>query len=173
MPDFRRYYLPNALVFITSVTHERQPYFSEPENRALFHHIKAAVQELHPYHLLAHVLMPDHFHWILRMEENSSNYSPVLKSLKWNFSFEYKKIHALNGAVQIWQPRFWDHVIRNEADLERHINYIHYNPVKHGLVQDPLEWADSSFRFWQERGVYPKDWGSASEPDNIAGLFME
>ena len=59
----------------------------------------------------------------------------------------------------VWQRRFWEHTVKDESDLERHFDYIHYNPVKHGLVESPRDWPYSSFHRWVRLGVYPNDWG--------------
>lgn len=61
--------------------------------------------------------------------------------------------------MKFWQKRFWDHIIRDECDFERHLDYIHYNPVKHGLVTKPEDWPHTSFTSWQQKGVYPERWG--------------
>jgi len=80
-----------------------------------------------------------------------------MHSLKSNFTRAYKQEMNYTGHVNFWQKRFWDHVIRNEKDLENHIHYIHYNPVKHSYVYDMGEWKYSSFREWQKLGAYPDD----------------
>ncbi len=64
----------------------------------------------------------------------------------------------------MWQPRYWEHVVRDETDLRRHIEYIHFNPVKHGYVKAPIDWSYSSFHRYVKAGVYPPDWGTA-EPE--------
>ncbi|MCF6283218.1 MAG: hypothetical protein L3J28_13615 [Candidatus Polarisedimenticolaceae bacterium] len=69
----------------------------------------------------------------------------------------------------IWQRRYWEHLIRDDKDLERHIDYIHYNPVKHGLVQQAAEWPYSTLSRYIERGVLPFDWGGAKRDDNGFG----
>jgi putative transposase len=65
---------------------------------------------------------------------------------------------------QVWQNRFWDHILSDQEDLNRHIDYIHYNPVKHGLTDDPLEWEHSSFRVYRSRGFYSDGWGVTDDP---------
>jgi putative transposase len=71
----------------------------------------------------------------------------------------------------IWQRRYWEHVIRNDADLERHVDYIHYNPVKHGHVTRVVDWPYSSFHRYVERGLLAADWGGDIE--DIQGAFGE
>ena len=82
-----------------------------------------------------------------------------MHSLKPNFTKAYKRSHGITDSLRMWQPRFWDHVIRDETDLERHLDYIHYNPVKHGWVKKPEDWPQSSFLDWKERGACPDRWG--------------
>jgi putative transposase len=65
---------------------------------------------------------------------------------------------------RIWQRRFWDHIIRNEADLNRYIDYIHYNPVKHGFAQSPFSYLHTSIHEYQKEGYYQADWGAKETP---------
>jgi putative transposase len=163
--------VPNALVFITTVTHERQAIFSTEENTALLFDTMRSVQAAHTFHLLAYAVLPDHLHLLMKTEP-TDNFSDIMKSIKWNYTFEYKHLHAISTPLTIWQKRFWDHVIRNEEDLARHVDYIHYNPVKHGLVASPALWKHSTFSHWLERGYYSEEWGQ-HEPSHIAGMDPE
>jgi len=70
----------------------------------------------------------------------------------------------------VWQRRFWEHLIRDEADFQNHIEYIHYNPVKHGLVIAPSEWKNSSFHQYVEERIYPLDWGSSYNEPQMGDL---
>ncbi len=167
-----RYYIQNSQIFITVVTTNRLPVFSNKENLALYWKVAKEVKELYPYRLFAYCVLPDHFHWLMQMPENQPNFSKVLQSFKWNYSREYKKLHSIQGSLNLWQRRFWDHVIRDEKDLQSHVDYIHYNPVKHGFVQDPIDWENSTYRFWNEKGMYDSDGGRLSEPmDIVSGDF--
>jgi putative transposase len=80
-----------------------------------------------------------------------------MHSLKPNFTKAYKEMIGLpaSRSLQFWQRRFWDHVIRDTDDFERHLHYIHYNPVKHGYASDPSRWPHSSYAEWERRGLYP------------------
>ena len=95
-----------------------------------------------------------------------------MQSIKWNFTRNYKESKGISDTVSLWQNRFWDHVIRDEADLSRHIDYIHYNPVKHGYVDAPEKWQYSTFAFWLQRGFYERGWGQV-EPPGIADMEAE
>jgi len=91
-----------------------------------------------------------------------------MHSLKPNFTKAYKRQLGIAGSMKFWQKRFWDHVIRDETDLERHLDHIHYNPVKHGLVSKPEMWPQSSYDAWKARGAYPDGWGWV-EPQSVSG----
>ena len=173
MPNFRRYYLPNAVIFITCVTHNRIPFLRDEANFQLFWETLRRIQEIHPFDLLAFVIMPDHFHWLVSLPEETPNFSKIMQSIKWNFTINYKKAHNISSPVTLWQSRFWDHIIRDEHDLQNHIDYIHWNPVKHGFVRYPEEWGQSSFEKWADQGYYPPGWGKAGEPHHITGMILE
>ncbi len=173
MPNFRRYYIPGAIIFITGVTHHRLPYLRKEADVALFFDTLRRVQQIHPFHLLAYVILPDHFHWLMQVENESGNFSDVMHSIKRNFTLNYKKAHDMTRSLTLWQARFWDHVIRNEADLEKHFDYIHWNPVKHGFVQYPEEWPYSTYRHWLDLDYYKPEWGRKEEPANIKDMNFE
>jgi putative transposase len=151
--NIRRYYFPDQIVFITQIVKDRKPLFNNPENINLFRQVLKNVKECHPFSMLAYVFLPDHFH-ILIQPTGQSNFSQILHSIKRNFTWEYKQQSGISEPLKIWQKRFWDHVIRNERDLENHLNYIHYNPIKHGYVRDMSAWDNSSYSIWQDRGLY-------------------
>ena len=72
------------------------------------------------------------------------------------------------GEYSLWQRRFWEHTIRDENDYARHIEYIHYNPVKHGLVNRVSDWPHSSFHRYVRSGIFPQDWGGTVEPEAMS-----
>jgi putative transposase len=173
MPNFRRYYIPNAIVFITGVTRDRVPYLEPEDNIELFWETMRHVQEVHPFHLLAYVILPDHFHWLMRVDDESGDFSVVLHSVKRNFTLNFKKAHGIAAPVSLWQKRFWDHVIRGEEDLNNHFDYIHWNPVKHGYVRRPEDWSHSMYLYWLECGYYQPGWGHEGEPSDILDMDLE
>ena len=173
MPNFRRYYIPDAIVFITGVTYDRVPYLKPADDVELFWDTLRRVQEIHPFNLLAYVILPDHFHWLMRVDDESGNFSKVLHSIKRNYTLNFKRAHGITASFNLWQGRFWDHVIRDEPDLINHFDYIHWNPVKHGYVQRPEDWAQSTYLHWLRRGYYELGWGHSSEPLNTVGMRFE
>ncbi|MCX6037992.1 MAG: transposase [Chloroflexi bacterium] len=165
--NFRRYYIPGTAVFITQVVEGRRLAFRDQKSVALLRIILHKVQELHPFTMLGYVFLPDHFHMIIQ-PTGESNFSQIMHSLKPNFTKAYKKAIGISSSqnLKFWQKRFWDHVIRDDRDLENHLHYIHYNPVKHGLITDPRAWLNSSYIEWEKRGLYPEPF-AWEEPKNI------
>jgi len=164
--NFRRYYVPNAIIFITQVVQDRVPVFRDQAHLELLLSTLRCVKELHPFSMLGYVFMPDHFHLLIKPTEDS-NFSQIMHSLKPNFTKAYKRSIGVTGSMKFWQKRFWEHTIRDEMDFGCHLDYIHYNPVKHQLVTKPEDWTYSSFLAWKERGVYPDGWGW-SVPSSVA-----
>ncbi len=162
----RRWYVPNAIYFIVAVTRDRQPVFSHDANVALLRATMRRVKVLHPFTMLAYAIMPDHLHLLLFVPE-TSNISAIMQSIEWNYTRNYKRAHGIQASVHLWQRGFWDHVIRDETDLQRHLDYIHYNPVKHGLVRRPLDYAHTSLADYVRRRWYDPDWGSEGIPSSL------
>ncbi len=127
---------------------------------------------LHPFEMMAYTIMSDHFHWLIKLPQENPNFSKILLSFKGNFTYQYKKIHNISTPLTLWQRRFWDHIIRDEKDFSVHLDYIHWNPVKHGLVKEPDQWSQSSFKSWIKNGYYEPGW-SGEEPASIRGLNFE
>jgi len=172
MSNYRRSFTPGACFFFTVVTHKRINYFSNKSNinllRKAFHYVK----NKHPFAIEAIVVLPDHLHTLWQLPENDSNYS-----LRWRLIKHYVSSHIKTSSnhrreKQVWQRRFWEHEIRNEIDWRNHMDYIHYNPVKHGYVTLAQEWEYSSICKAMEKGWYDKSWGCTS-PSNIDGMELE
>lgn len=105
--------------------------------------------------------MPDYIHTIWTLPENDSDYSNRWRLIKSNFtkSLPFSKKINKKGEKNIWQSRFWEHLIQSQEDYNRHCDYIHYNPVKHGLVESVEKWQFSSFKDFVTMGFYPEGWG--------------
>jgi putative transposase len=163
-------------LFFTVVTYQRQPLFENETARRCLGEVFRITRNKYPFIQQAVCLLPDHIHCIWTLPENDDNYSLRWASIKANFTRLYKDKQddiSLNTSRKkrrekgFWQRRFWDHVIRNEEDLSRHVDYIHYNPVKHGLVNSPSEWKWSSFPNYVERGIYDPDWNPYLKEDSL------
>ncbi|MGB5969561.1 MAG: transposase [Spirulinaceae cyanobacterium] len=169
MPKYRRAYLPGGTFFLTLVTYQRTPLFSQPENIQLLRAALAKTRSEKPFEIIGVVVLPDHLHFLWTLPPGDIAYSNRVSRLKVLFtrSLRGKKYFPQNVSASrrkqresdVWQRRFWEHLIRDELDLERHLDYIHYNPVKHGLASCPHEWEYSSFTRFVERGQYARDWG--------------
>jgi putative transposase len=109
----------------------------------------------------AWVILPDHFHLIV------SSGKEGISSLMHRFKIKYSiRCRYRFGTGQIWQHRFWDRVIRDQNDFNKHIDYIHINPVKHGLVDDPFLYNYSSLHEYHEKGYYELGWGKKPVESN-------
>jgi putative transposase len=126
-----------------------------------------------PFTIDAVCLLPDHIHCIWVLPEEDTNYAIRWKEIKRLFTQGYLKhvgsgearnaSRLRRGEAAIWQRRFWEHTIREESDLNRYPDYIHYNPVKHGLVPSVSAWPWSSFHLYIRMGWYDKEWGQGVE----------
>jgi putative transposase len=167
VPNYRRFDPVGRPVFVTIATYARRPWLADSCHVHLFVDALERVKMLHAYEHLAHVVMPDHVHWLFKPLAGA-NFSDIVGAVKREVTWRFKEGGG-NGFPPYWQYRFCDHVIRDERDLARHLDYIHFNPVKHGLAGSAGEHPHSSFRDWVARGVYDRDWGRA-EPASIRGL---
>jgi putative transposase len=171
MQRYRRDKYPGASYFFTVNTNRRQRVLTTPP---FYNALKSAIKEvktMYPFDIEAFVLLPDHLHCIWRMPESDADYSARWSLIKRKVSQRCREY--LYGSVGIndssekrreiglWQRRFWEHRIRDEKDFETHVNYIHYNPVKHGYVTKVKEWPYSSFHKYVRNGILPLDWCSA------------
>ena len=169
--QYRRSRAQGATFFFTVITYNRKRILCHEANVTL---IKEAFQDVikrHTFRIRAFVLLPDHIHCIWTLPENDNDFSMRWRLIKSYFSryckSEYKKFQSTSrqskGEQGIWQRRFWEHQIRNEVDFIKHVEYIHFNPVKHGLVKSPIDWPHSSFHRYVKQGTYDSDWGSGTE----------
>jgi putative transposase len=167
----RRWYVPDATYFITAVTQDRYPLFSDEANIKLLRATLRRAKEHHPYTMRAYAFMPDHFHLLIFVPDNT-DISKLLQSIQRNFTRSYKERHHIQRSTHLRQRGFWDHVIRDERDFANHFDYIHYNPIKHGYVTKPEAYEPTSFNEYVRRGWYEIGWGH-TEPEAISGLYYE
>lgn len=174
MPNYRRYFQNANQVFITIVTYNRLPILISNIDilRQSFQQVK------YEYNLIAGVVLPDHLHFIIRCE-NSGCIPKIISSVKSNFSREMpfnnyqSEKQILRREKGIWQRKYFDHIIRDEDDLHKHLDYIHYNPIKHGYVQKVRDWEYSSFEKFVEKGYYDCDWCNFEDKNGIKFLNLE
>jgi len=182
MTDYRRIYHPGAVYFFTVVTHERRPFLTTPMARKLLRDAFQTARARADFSFLAFCLLPDHFHCLMCLPEGDTNYSLRWSHVKGEFTRAYlaqgspqgmvTRSRKKKGEAGVWQRRFWEHTIRDEADFENHANYIHYNPLKHGYVEQVRDWPWSSFHRYVKLGWIDPEWGT-EEPSGCANLFNQ
>jgi putative transposase len=169
MSEYRRARIAGGTYFFTLVTFDRQAFLTTPAARACLRHAFRETLRCQPFHLDAICLLPDHLHCIWTLPEGDSDYPGRWNRIKGLFSKHYREAAGCNpatgpsrrckGEAQWWQRRYWEHCIRNEADLAHHLDYLHFNPVKHGYVAQPSDWPWSSFLRHVRAGRYVQNWG--------------
>ena len=180
MSTYRRARTPGGTYFFTVVTFGRRKIFADPLARTLLRAAITEVRQHHPFTIDAWVLLPEHLHCVWTLPSDDRDFSIRWGRIKAGFTKRarglFHKPELLTDSRKkhrdstIWQRRFWEHEIRNDDDYRRHVDYIHYNPVKHGLVVRVRDWPYSTFHRLVREGVYPADWGQQPDlPPDMAG----
>jgi len=131
------------------------------------------VKKRHPFKLDAMVVLPDHLHAVITLPENDNNYPMRWRLIKANFSRQIASHERISEARKrkgergIWQRRYWEHLIRTDSDYEKHVDYIHYNPVKHGYVSRASQWPFSTIHKYIEKKLLDANWGCSGLADRI------
>ena len=169
MPDYRRAWHPGGTYFFTVNLLERRG------NDLLIQHIEAlrdvvrSVRLRHPFVIHSWVVLPEHLHCVIELPPDDSDFSTRWRLIKSDFSKTLptnerrSTIRIKRGERGIWQRRFWEHLIRDEADFRAHMDYVHINPVKHGLVERVSDWPYSTFHRLVAEGVYPPGWAGGDD----------
>lgn len=152
--QYRRIRIPGATYFFTVVTHNRKKIFNDSKNIDLLKKAISYTKAKHPFDIDALVVMPDHLHCLWTMPPDDDNYPTRWRLIKSYFS----KNCGLEKPI--WQNRYWEHTIRDEKDMNLHMDYIHFNPVKHKLVNHVKNWKYSTFHYCVALGFYPENWGN-------------
>ena len=174
MPRYRRS-LTGTTCFFTVVALRRRPILCDDAIRIALRDAIERVRTRLPFVTDAMVLMPDHLHCIWTLPDGDTDFSSRWSQIKHHVSYTCGQLYPMTlstsrqhrGAASIWQRRFWEHQIRDELDLERHVDYIHFNPVKHGFVAAASERPYSTFGRFVRAGLYPADWGGSPACDGI------
>ena len=165
--NYKRLYIPNGLIFLTIVTNNRIPILTD--NIDIICKVTQNVSKYYNFEIFAYSVMPDHIHCIIKSEP-IKNYPKIVKSFKYSFT---KNVGLVKPTYKrLWQNRYWEHTIRNENDLYKHLDYIHYNCVKHYDIA-PKEWKYSSFKSFVTNGYYEKEWYNVDDKYNICNLNYE
>jgi putative transposase len=174
MTAYRRNRVPGGTFFFTVNLYDRRSRLLTANIDALRDAVRQ-VRARAPFHIDAWVVLPDHLHSIWTLPADDLNYSARWQAIKTAFS---KRIPAdefrsasrdAKGERGIWQRRFWERTIRDDRHYAAHVDYIHFNPVKHGLVKNATDWPYSSFHRAVAMGIYPADWAGADAAPNNAG----
>jgi len=175
---YRRAKIAGGVYFFTVNLADRQ-------SRDLVEHIETlrrsydAVKGAFPFETLAICVLPGHLHAVWRLPASDDDYSTRWQRIKGGFSRalpandQRSESKRIKGEKGLWQRRFWEHLIRDETDLQRHVDYVHYNPVKHGLVARVAEWPYSSFHRDVRRGALSLDWAGSADVMTAGGGFGE
>ena len=164
MPNYRRNRVPGGTCFFTVNLLERRLNLLTEHIESLRNAVRG-VRAKRPFHIDAWVVMPEHLHCIWTLPEGDTDYSSRWREIKKAFVKSLPATEILSpvrrakGERGIWQRRFWEHTIRDDRDYAAHMDYVHYNPVKHGFVARVSDWPYSSFHRLVESGIYTADWG--------------
>jgi putative transposase len=175
VPNYRRDRTPGGTWFFTVVTAQRRPWLCTPAALHALRHSFAAVAQRHPFRIVAGVILPDHLHVIWTQPGGDADFGKRWSQIKRGIGAaladrrgELPETPLSSSQCRrhergLWQRRFWEHRIRDEEDLQHHVEYIHFNPVKHGLARCVAEWPHSSFHRFVANGWLPADWAGDAE----------
>ncbi len=175
--QYRRATVPGGSYFFTVVTAGRRHVFTCGETVQALRDAFRAVMVKRPFQIDASVVLPDHLHCIWTLPEGDADYATRWRLIKTHFMkairanagtglSDYAALirptNTAAGLASIWQNRYWEHLLRDESDFNSHVDYIHYNPVKHGYVEWPSDWPWSSLRTYIAKGILSSDWGNGN-----------
>ncbi|MBL4884335.1 MAG: transposase [Planctomycetaceae bacterium] len=173
MTNYRRAFIPGGTFFFTVVTYHRRPILTSEPGRVSLREAIRSVQKRRPFTIDAIVLLPDHLHCIWSLPRGDADFSTRWRQIKTLFTRSYlssdeceaesSTSRAIKQEHAVWQRRFFEHTIQSEEELKRCVDYIHINPVKHGLVEKVSDWPWSSFHRYVQMQEYPLDWGGSPE----------
>ena len=174
MPDYRRNRVPGGTFFFTVNLFDRH-------SNLLVTHIDAlrdAVRRVRaraPFHIEAWVVLPDHLHCLWTLPQGDADFPGRWRAIKIAFAKSLPGVEPRSAVMTrrgergIWQRRYWEHTIRDDQDYAAHFDYIHFNPVKHGLVGHPADWPHSTFHRCGANGLYPAGWTSRGDEPQDTG----
>lgn len=170
MPNYRRAFVPGGTWFFTVNLLQRQNNDLLVRKIELLRDVVRKVRVKHPFAIDAWVVLPEHMHCVLSLPVDDSDFSLRWRLIKSDFSRALPKTEIISAVRKkykergIWQRHYWEHLIRDELDYQKHIDYVHLNPLKHGLVKQVRDWPYSTFHRDVARGIYPLNWcGNADE----------
>ena len=168
MPDYRRNRVSGGTYFFTVNLFDRRSDLLVGHIDKLRNAVRQVRRRL-PFHIDAWVVLPDHMHCLWTLPPDDSNFPSRWQAIKSAFSRSLSDseprttIMIARGERGIWQRRYWEHTIRDERDYAAHMDYVHFNPVKHNLVHNPADWPFSSFHRCVAAGLYPVQWAGGDQ----------
>lgn len=174
--NYRRLFIQGTYVFLTVVTYNHQPILIK--NVDCLRNAFKETKKHFDFEIFAVSILPEHFHILLR-PKNIKDYPKIIKSIKYNFSINFDAVglasptYATKREKRIWQRRYHEHTIRDDEDLYNHLDYIRYNPVKHGHIKNVKDWEYSSFHKFVKMKNYDQNWGSCKDVEKIVQLNYE
>lgn len=168
MSNYRRAWHPGGTYFFTVALLQRRGNDLLTREIDLLRNVVADVRARHPFRIHGWVVLPDHMHCIIELPPEDADFATRLRLIKIGFSKGVAKterrsaVRIRRGERGIWQRRFWEHLIRDDADHCAHMDYVHINPLKHGLVERIVDWPYSTFHRLVADGMYPADWADGA-----------
>ena len=169
MTRWRRAFIPGGTFFFTLVTEHRKPILTTAIGRALLSTVMRECQQRWPFEVVGIVLLPDHLHAMVRLPSEDADYPKRWGWIKKEFTKRWLDADGIeqprspsrirNRRRGVWQRRYWEHCIRDQDDFLGHMDYLHFNPVKHQYVVCPGDWPWSSFHRYVREAVYEANWG--------------
>lgn len=172
MADYRRWYVAGGTYFFTVVTQDRRRFLATDLARSCLRDAIETVRAKWPFEIVAWVLLPDHLHCVWQLPRGDQRFSTRWTRIKGRFTRQYLERGGDEGMLNysrqkhrertVWQRRFWEHTCSDDDDLKRCVDYLHWNPVKHGLAQRVSDYPWSTFHRYVKAGEYDLNWGSAN-----------
>jgi REP-associated tyrosine transposase len=169
VPNYRRAWCPGGTYFFTVNLLNRQGNDLLTKHIDLLRRAVSSVRKAHPFIIHGWVVLPDHLHCVIELPQNDADFATRWRLIKMGFSKGLPRtekrsvVRVHRGERGIWQRRYWEHLIRDERDFSAHMDYVHINPLKHGLVKFVTDWPYSTFHGLVAQGIYPPDWAGGDE----------
>ena len=165
MPDYRRAWQPGGTYFFTVNLLRRKNNDLLTRHIGILRKVVIGVRRRHPFYIHGWVVLPDHMHCVMELPEGDADFATRWRLIKSDFSKRLPQTESRSaarvrrGERGLWQRRYWEHLVRDANDFAAHMDYVHFNPVKHGHCGRVVDWPYSTFHRWVRQGHYESDWG--------------
>lgn len=170
LSNYERYFVPNC-VYMTCETFGRQAVLVDEPSMHLLRSVLNAVKRRHQFQMLGYVFLPDHLHMLIKPVDGVA-LDQIVNDLFNSFEHDHREMMGIPSGATIWQRNYRQRRVHEVEGFEDRLDFIHYNPVQHGLAERPEEWLHSSYGAWIERNVYKLGWGW-DPPPNLIGKRWE